>query len=154
MNLLQDLGMLSHLKSVLSHLRWYTVSNEFIQPGSDLTQFLGTLLLDNLIGCLLQIQLPIQLLYGLVSRVGVLSHLTSLHHQYCSSEVTVTFHSNSLSQLLWQTAALLLSNGGNNTADILEKCLDSQVFMSQVNNLILLTLSVTICDSRQQAKLT
>ena len=73
------------------------MTDQLVEAGSDLVQFPGTLFLNDLVGRLSQVELPVQLLDLLLGREGVLRHLAGLHHQDGSPQVPLTFLCDPLS---------------------------------------------------------
>ena len=70
------------------------MSDELVEPGPDLAELPGRLLLHDLVGSLLEVHLPVQVLDRLRAREGILGNLARLHHQDRATEVPATLLSD------------------------------------------------------------
>ena len=70
------------------------MGDELVEPGPDLAEFPGCLLLHDLVGGLLEVHLPVQVLDGLRAGEGILRNLARLHHQDRATEVPATLLSD------------------------------------------------------------
>merc|ERR1719378_807985 len=116
-----SIAVTNKFRAQTSHddVRRNTVSEQLVEAVPHHQQPLWRLLLDNTVGCLLQIDLPIGFRNLLIWREWVLLNTASFTHKQRTPHVTLSFFCNPISQLFREIETFFLAHSVQTLRDFL-----------------------------------